>query len=224
MRKRRAFHIAVTGFFLFQAGACERGNPGLNDSDTVIAGYRIEGKLIDDFQRPLTGVEVFLYYDLALLSGDSTSRAYIPTVQSEVVTVDVKDTTGQVIRLVFSGPAPQDSAVYFFWDGRNDSGDVVRSGIYLISYTVASVVKKSYRMIVDGNLNCVTDTGGRFVIPGTDLPVDDIAPYYDSSDSFVGQFQITSDVFLRFITPTFDRSFRVSLVKNKITKISVVLN
>jgi hypothetical protein len=224
MRKRTTFYIVVTGCFLFLAGACERGNPGVNDSDTVITGYRIEGKLIDDFQRPLTGVEVFLYYGIAFVSGDSISRAYIPTVQSEVVTVDVKDTTGQVVRLLFSGPAPQDLAVYFFWDGRNDSGDAVRSGIYKISYTVASVVKKSYRMIVDGNLNGVTDTGGRFVIPGTDLPVDDIAPYYDSSDSFVGQYQITSDVFLRFITPTFDRAFKVPLIKNKITDGSRTLN
>jgi len=224
MRRRALVHIAGTGLLLLLMGACERGNPGVSDSDITITGYQIEGKLIDAFQRPLVGVRVLLYYDIALLSADSISRAYTPSVQGEIVTVNVKDTTGQVIRLLFAGPAPQDSDLYVFWDGRNDSGNVVRSGIYTVSYAVASVVKKSYRLIVDGNQNAVTDTEGRFVIPGFDLPVGDVALYYDSADAFVGQFQITSDVFLRFVTPSFDRTFRISLVKDKITNFSVVLN
>ena len=222
--RRPVLHSAVAAIMVFLIGGCDRRNPGLIDSEIPIAGYRIEGKLSDDFQRPLVGVDVLLYYDISLLSLDSVSRIYTPAVQGEIVTVDVNDTTGQVVRLLFSGPAPQDSSLYVYWDGRDDSGNVVRSGIYRVSYTVSSSVRKSYRMIIDGNRNAVTDANGRFVIPGTDLPVNDIASYYDSSDSFIGQYQIVDGVFLRFITPTFDRTVRVALVKDRITNFSVVLN
>ena len=217
-------HMAGAGFLLLLAAGCNRPAPGLNDSETAMNGYRIEGKLIDEFLRPLVGVQVLLYYDLSFISADSTSRAYTPSSQGEVVTIEVKDRAGQTVRTLFSGPAPQDSLVVVSWNERDDNGDIVRSGLYTVTYTVAGVVRQSYRLIIDGNQNSVTDTEGRFVIPESDLPVDEIAPYYDSSDAFVGEFQIRNEVFLRFVAPSFARTFRVALVKNKITNFVVVLN
>jgi len=158
-------HMAGAGFLLLLAAGCNRPAPGLNDSETAMNGYRIEGKLIDEFLRPLVGVQVLLYYDLSFISADSTSRAYTPSSQGEVVTIEVKDRAGQTVRTLFSGPAPQDSLVVVSWNERDDNGDIVRSGLYTVTYTVAGVVRKSYRLIIDGNQNSVTDTEGRFVSP-----------------------------------------------------------
>lgn len=224
MKTGRFTYIALAGFLFILMEGCDRRVPGLSESDPVIDGYRINGKLVDDFLRPLVGVQVVLYYALAFAGSDSVDRAYTPSVQGEFVTVEVKSWTGLTVRVLFAGPAPQDSTLYVPWDGRDDSGNIARSGLYTVTYTVANVVRKSYRFIVDGNPNDVTDAEGRFMIPESDLPVNEIAPYYDSNDAFVGRFQISDEVFLRFVGASFSRTFRVSLLKNRITNFSAVLN
>ena len=222
--KSELAHVACAGLLFFFLASCERGVPGANDADVVINGYRIEGQVLDGFLRPLVGVRVILYYGLAFASGDSVSRAYSPTVQGEYVTVEVKNAAGQAVRVLFAGPAPQDSMFYVPWDGRDDGGAIVRSGMYAVTYTVTGTVKKSYRQIVDGNQNDTTNVEGRFVIPEADLPIGEIAPYYDSTDEFVGEFEITDQVYLRFVDQTFARTYRVAPVKNRVTKFSVVIN
>lgn len=224
MTKKGSGHIPVVILLFVLVGGCDRSIPGTNDSDTLIDGYRIEGMIVDDFLRPLVGVRVILFYGLAFANGDSVDRGYSPAVQGEIVTVEVKRGTGEVVRLLFAGPAPQDSVLYVPWDGRNDSGEIERSGIYTVTYTVSNTVRKSFRLIIDGNQNAVTDSEGKFLIPESDLPVDEIAPYYDSNDGFVAQFRITDEVFLRFISTSFSRTYRVALLKNRITHFSAVVN
>lgn len=222
--KRETAHVAGAVALLLVLAGCERGDPGLVETERPINGYRIEGQVMDGFLRPLVGVQVILYYGLAFASGDSISRAYTPAVQGENVTVEVKNPAGQTVRVLFSGAAPQDSSLYVPWDGRDGNGGIVRSSIYTVTYSVAGDIRKSYRQIVDGNQNDTTDAEGRFVIPEPDLPVGEIAPYYDSNDAFVGEFEVLDQVYLRFVGPSFARTYRVTLLKNKTTNFSVVMN
>jgi len=224
MTRKRLVSIALVGLLVVFMEGCNRKVPGLNDPEVAIDGYRIEGAIVDDFLRPLAGVQVILFYSLAFANGDSVDRAYSPSSPGEFVTVEVKSWTNQTVRVLFAGQAPQDSMLYVPWDGRDDSGSVVRSGIYTVTYTVSSVVRKSFRLIVHGNQNAVTDAEGKFVIPESDLPVDEIAPYYDSNDAFVGQFQFSDQVLLQFLSTSFSRTYRVALLKNKITNFSAVVN
>ncbi len=222
--KRKLAHIARVGMLFLCFASCDRSVPGPDDSDVTINGYRIEGQVLDGFLRPLVGVQVVLYYGLAYVDGDSVSRAYTPAAQGEFVTVEVKNTSGQAVRVLFAGLAPQDSGLYIPWDYRDDDGAVVRSGLYTVTYSVTGNVRKSYRQVVDGNPNDTTDAEGRFVIPESDLPVGEIAPFYTSSDVFDGEYEIMNEVFLRFVSPAFSRTYKVVLLKDKVTNVPIELN
>lgn len=222
MRRLATFHCVIASIAFFVV-ACDRSSPGVNDADIAINGYRIEGTVRDGFLRPLGGMEVRLYYTLVLESTDSVSRVYQPQTPGEFIVVEVKDAAGGLVNTLFAGQA-NDSDLFVIWNQLDSLGNPVRSGLYTISYSVGSVIRMSYRQIVDGNPNAGTDSNGRFVIPESDLPIGEIAPYFDAVGVFLGQYEISDEVFLQFVDPSFSRTYRVPLTKDKTTNFSPVLN
>ncbi len=203
---------------------CDRRGPGITDPEIPVIGYRIEGVVTDELARPVADVQVVLYYDLSPESGDSVTRAYTPADTSEFIIVRVLDASGATVRQLYAGQAPQGSDLYIVWDERDSLGNTVRSGLYSIVFTVSGQVRKSYRLIVDGNLNAVTDSLGRFEIPESDLPVDEIAPFYDEDSRFLGNYRITDQVYLLFTAPSYtSRTFHIVLAKNRVTNFSAIL-
>lgn len=64
---------------------------------------------------------------------NSTTRFTLSSHKPQPFEIDVYNTLGQKVGRIWQGVVPQDTPIHVTWDGRNDFGSVVGSGIYFIA-------------------------------------------------------------------------------------------
>jgi hypothetical protein len=198
--------------------ACERDIPPTAGAETTV-GYQIEGFVLDGLGNPVRGLPIALYYDYGLVdTGPPPSKTFQPGDPNDVVRVTVFDRSNRPLRTLFQGKALEEGFLEIDWDQKDVVGNPVPSGVYTVQYIVGGQTKKSYPVVVSGNVTARTDTSGRYVIPDEYLPVDfyPVPLYSADSSSFLGNYRITPYVILEFqLQPS--RYAYVMLTRDQIT-------
>ena len=215
--------VIVFFAFLLVFLGCER-DLGFNTFE-VISGYRIEGRATDRIGNPVRNVDVRVFYDYEYMDYNAPpTKEYDVPGSTPTVTVVVRNRAGQLIRTLFSGNPPAGPFV-IDWDKKDVNGNDVPSSTYSVHYDVNNVSQKSYTVTVDGTIVTRTDTLGRYTVPGDNLPVGYYpVPIFSSSGStFFGNHRITSLVRLSFVTPSRSRTVSVTLLKDRVTLVDVII-
>ena len=201
---------------------CERDIPVAATSTIPVSGYRIEGTITDGLRRPLVGVPIRLFYDPTFVGTDSIpTMSYLLQAVNEFVRVLVYTSSGQFVRSLFAQTVT-DTAIVIIWDQRSDAGVPVASGLYSVQYRVGSEIRKSYDVIVDGNITATTDSAGFYSVNETNLPVGAVVQYYNGL-TFLGWYRLEPSVFLQIDAPTLNRIYHVALEKNIVTEFSLIV-
>lgn len=199
---------------------CGREIPLESQPPTAVNGYRIEGTMSDGLGRPLMDLPVRLFYDPAFSNTDSIpDPGYAGT--NEFVRVSVYDSDANPVRQLFSGVV-QETTIVITWDHLDDGGNAVGSGLYNVEFVVGSQIRKSYDVIVDGNVTAYTDSLGHYVIREKNLPVGATVPYYNGGN-FLGWYRLDPSVYLEFDTQSGPRTYHVGLDKDVVTEFSAVI-
>lgn len=187
--------------------------------------YRIEGTVTDRYGNAAIGVQVFLYYDYAYVDRNPPpSRSCTVDDSTKPVTVGVFDQHNALRRTLFQGLPPA-STFAVAWDHCDSAGVPMPSGVYTVQYLVNGATRASYPVVVDGGQVAVTNGSGKFVVPEENLPVGFYpAPLFTSDSSyFYGNYQITSRVYLAFVTPQDNFSRAVDLLKGQVNVLDVTI-
>lgn len=208
-------------FFLALLLSCREILPV--EQEENITGYQINGSVTNQSGTPILNVNILLFYDEQKISNTQTDTtvAFI-TDTNQVVTIQVFSVKNILVRTLFInkmtiGPVPR-----FSWDGLNDKGVEVTSGLYLVRYRIDTAVVKESPVVIDGNISARTDSNGCFVIPNEYLPVNKTYDKY-LQDTFQGAFLIGSSVVLELVSGTSVKTGRVYLKKDKVTKVNITM-
>lgn len=173
---------------------------------------------------PLDSVEVILWYNYAVYQttpldtvqvviNDSTKIVYVA-----VYTYDYR----YVRQLFFSfhrpGVLPR-----FRWDERNDDGDFVPSGKYIIRYEYDTTIVKEVSYIAEGHTTSMTDGAGRFTLTNANLPIGAVADFYRSDGRYEGTFIVKPKIALEFVKGNARSTAEVMLERDKLIRGSFIL-
>ena len=218
--KKAILSLAV----LFMASGCERQLPVVDD--LTIAGYQIQGKVTDRIGNPIPNVSVLLDYNANIIPVDSIpTRQYFVSDTSSPIYAVVTNLTNTVV-MIITNPRKVSGLFQAIWNGEDSSGTTAPSGIYHVQYIVNGLVVHSYDQLVSGGRVAITDSQGRYSIPGQFLPIDSASvPYFSSFDSsYVGNLHITNDVILTFVYSSHLRQAEQALNFGLITIIDVMFD
>ncbi|MBI4417984.1 MAG: hypothetical protein HY563_04350 [Ignavibacteriales bacterium] len=200
---------------------------GCRDTDLVevrrpTEGYQIEGTVLDGLDQPVIGVAIKVSYGMDFVSSSpQPQREYILQSPGEYVVIDVYDLKNRLVRNL-AAESPSGPSFYRPWDKRNNSGNLVRSGVYIVRYVVDGAVRHSYPVLVDGHVTATTDANGVFSISDDSLPVGYYpVPLYTGTDAFVGNYRINNVVYLELTIGTTTHRFGIILRMNEVTRLAV---
>jgi hypothetical protein len=207
----------------FLVCGCERQVPVIED--LRIDGYQIEGTVTDRIGNPIPNVGVRLQYTRESLVIDSVAtREYVvtdPNAALQAIVVDSDDRVVPALPTSFYNSG-RFTAV---WNGRDTSGTIVPSGVYVIQYLVDGIVRYSYRQLVDNGKVTATDPFGRFQITAKNLPIDVYPiPFFRSDGSFVAFIRITNEMYVWFDLPSRSRATYRTIEKGRITLIDIMFD
>jgi len=191
-----------------------------------ISGYRIEGRVTNNLDEPLPGVDVRLGYDYDYENGDSPPpHAYTVSGGNLPVMVAVFDSRDRLVRVISSGEV-EPGTYQTRWDLLDSLGRDVRAGLYEVRSIVGVDTLMVYTVVVDGTVTARSDSAGEFVITQDCLPIGyEPVPLYSADGTvFYGNYRIRSDVFLSFTNAVWTKELTVSVEKDRITPADVVLN
>ena len=120
----------------------------------TVTGDGVSGGVLDVFNFPnpfdlQTKTKYLIHGDgTASLTTDGTIIRYtIPAANGGPATIDIYDVVGEKVRSIDLGIPTTDKYQYQVWDGRNDSGNKVASGVYIGVLKVGGA-KKFWKMAV----------------------------------------------------------------------------
>lgn len=203
---------------------CERDTQLLSVDTTT--GYKVQGTVTDRIGNPVVGVNVSVWYDYDLVDRNpAPSKDFTVTDSTKTVSVIVRNRADQVIRTIFSGTLPPGNYT-FDWDMKNANGNDPPASMYTVHYLVDGVSQKSYSVTVSGTIVALTDVQGQYTIPDDNLPIGFYpVPIYSFDKSiYYGNHRIVSSVRLAFVTAARTREVVVSVSKDVVKKIDVVLD
>lgn len=186
-------------FFLIISFSCREIEP--YDNPENVQGYRLEGVLTTVNGIRIGGalVELYYYYNYYSDKPIDTMQAIV-TDPSQIVDVSVYTIDNQYLRTIYNGPAGMTGPLpHYDWDGKDDLGNSVPSGKYLIRISIDSGIIKFSTAIIDGHVTAVTDQMGRFVIPNENLPVGELFDVYSLNGNFFASYQVRDYIALVFI-------------------------
>jgi hypothetical protein len=203
---------------------CQRDLPYQTSPEQPIAGYRIEGYVIDHLGVPLKGIRVGVWYDYEFVDTfQPPSSSFFVDDSTKNVVVRVLDRNQNVRAILLEGHSPV-GPLDVEWDKRDSYGNLVPSGIYTVDFSQNGVHKASHTVLVDGAVTAVTDSLGYYAIPDENLPIGFYpVPRYSSYDSqFMGNYSITSSITLELYLDV-HRGTSVSVTKDQVTRYDFVL-
>jgi hypothetical protein len=208
-------------FFLALLLSCREILPV--EQEENITGYQINGSVTNQSGNLIPNVIVLLYYDEQKISYTQTDTTVVfVTDTNQVVTIQVFSIKNILVRTLFLNKMTIGHVPRFSWDGLNDKGVEVPSGLYLIQYKIDTAVVKESPVVIDGIISARTDTDGHFVIPNEYLPVNKTYDKY-LQDTFQGVYLIGSSVVLELVFGTYVKTGRVYLKKDKVTKVNITM-
>lgn len=197
----------------------------LNDPALKINGYGIEGHVFDRFGNPIPDVDVYLDYGTRFVNnGPEPSKVYTVTGSPENITVLVYTRAGSLYRTIgtysgITGPFSID------WDKLKQSNEPALPGVYSVRYQVGSNERLSYPVLVYNTQITRTDSTGRYSVTDQNLPVDFYPiPEYSSNGTFIGNYQITNEVYLQFSSSQGSILRSLLTVKDQLVQFDVRLN
>lgn len=222
MLKAVQFFAFTAIFILFFS--CER-EIILNDPALKINGYGIEGHVYDHFGNPIPDVDVYLDYGTRFVdNGPEPSKVYTVTGSPENITVLVYTRSGSLYRTIgtYTGVTGLFSVE---WDKIGPSSEPALPGVYSVRYYVGSSERLSYPVLVYNTRISRTDSNGRYSIADQYLPVDFYPiPEYSSNGTYLGNSQITNEVFLEFSSSQGSIPKTLLIVKDQLVQFNVGFN
>lgn len=186
------------------------------------SGYQIEGIVTTSNGFPLEGVEIRLFYQYGnQFPAQDTGCVFVPDSVNNIQAA-VSDFDGNIVRR-FTVPNLFWCIPRNIWDGRDSTSALMKNGLYTIAVYFNGSLAKQYKWLVDARLTAVTNGNGQFLIPKCCLPVEEIVDLYDSLGAYDGTFDITSEVALRASTTNARRTVFLTLLKDRITRINIIL-
>jgi hypothetical protein len=191
--------VIITGSFFLLSLSCRDVQPVFVSEQ--ISGYYLRGIVTTASGTPIDSVEVILYYNYS----------YIGSTPIDTITVTVPDASTHVnvavytmknvfIRTLFSGTMPHAGIISSFaWNGLDEYGHAVPSGLYQIRYTVGSTIVKNTPYIIDGHPTARTDSTGYFTLTNENLPIGNRFDASSSDIPSVGVYQITPQITVQFL-------------------------
>ena len=190
-----------------------------------ISGYRLDGIVADNAGFPVAGAAVYVYY-----SADDAGPGPIDTVKvvvtdsTKTVDISVYTTAYRFVRTPYFGFRSPGPIPRFTWDGHDENGQLVGSGMYLIGYQIGDTVYKYSRIVVDGLATDTTDGNGRFSITQDHLPVGKIFDSYDGTGAYTSTLRISPDVSIILRKGGVESSLTtIPLVKDQVTTATFTL-
>jgi len=116
-----------------------------------------EGTLIEEEEEPpsppheITQNKLYPLYPVSFnpLAGESAVIKYDVVDESSKVTVKVYNVFGELVRTVINGEIKNGPQTYYeLWDGKNDKGEVVGNGIYLVSISIGKKYNEVRKVLV----------------------------------------------------------------------------
>ena len=211
--------------FLVAVAVCGCERQPLFVEAPPISGYRIEGKVTDRIENPVANANVRLFYDYDYVDSKSPpSKQFTVTDSTKLITVAVRNSSNQTIRILYSGTRSVGPFIVD-WNQKDSSGAEVPSSVYSVHYLVDGVSQKSYPVTVSGTVVTKTDNKGWYSIPDENLPVGFYpVPIYSSYDTtYYGNHRINNFVRLVFETPVQNREIFITLTKDRITQVDIVI-
>ena len=187
-----------------------------------LSGYQLEGNVVTQSGFPLQGVEVQLFYQPGnLYVAQDTARIPVPD-STTAIDVAVVSYDGKFIRSFSVSPAYQ-TLPRNLWNEKDSSGADAKNGIYFIRVSFNHVFARQYEWLVDGHVTATTDDQGQFVIFPRSLPIGSIVDLYDSSGVYQETADIAADILVRARSQTSQRTGYVTLTRDQITRITIVM-
>jgi hypothetical protein len=217
-------HGVMLVVFLGGVLGCQRELPYPTSPEKPIAGYQIEGYVIDHLGVPLKGVRVAVWYDYEFIDTlQPPSTTFFVDDPTKNVEVRVLDRNQKVRAILFEGRAPV-GPLDVEWSKKDSYGNSMPSGIYTVDYSLNGVHRASYTVVVDGAVTAVTDSLGYFSIPDENLPIGFYpVPRYSSYDSqFDGNYSITPSIYLELYLDI-HRGTSISVSKDQVTRYDFVV-
>jgi hypothetical protein len=190
----------------------------------AIDGYELQGVVTSQNGMPLDSVAVRLDYDFSFVSSRSLDTIQVVVTDStKIVFVAVFEPSGRYVRELFFGFRSAGVVPHFKWDERDDNGEIVPSGPYVVRYVVDTVIVKEVGAIADGNISAYTNENGAFTLTGDRFPVGVQFNLYTDAGEFAGVYRVLEDVQLRFSKGSFTSSYIVTMNHNSITRSTFTL-
>jgi hypothetical protein len=102
--------------------------------------------------NPFTRSTVISYSSLVgarcVVPKDLDSDLELSIVDCRLSTVAIHDLSGRVVRSFQISKSPDLQIIRLSWDGRNDAGKVVRSGVYFVKLTVGNEFSKTKKLLL----------------------------------------------------------------------------
>jgi hypothetical protein len=166
---------------------------------------------------PIESVAVWLTYTVEQYDTTQLDTVNIVvTNRAQIYSVDVYDIHGSYVRNLYSGYPDLGAFPRFFWDGRDDSLRMMKSGKYYIRYTRNATILKTVPYLMDGLITAWTDGDGNFTIGEDNLPIGELFDWYNYDGSFNTVVQVTRDLTIYLSRATLHKVYTVTLQTNNI--------
>jgi len=201
---------------------CREVGPYSPNSSSSFHGYQLQGNVVTQSGFPLQGVELEVFYDFRSgYPAQDTTAIPVPD-STDTIEVSVFSDDGILVK-TFVLPPVYTTLPRNIWNENDSSGVPVKSGAYFIRVYFDGAFARQYQWLVDGHVTAVTDDQGQFVITKLSLPIGIVCDLYDSAGTYRETAQITEEIFIRATRQGTVRTGYVTLAKDQITQITIVM-
>ncbi len=188
-------------------------------------GYELVGTVTSANGIPLGGVDVLLFYNYDFYgSTPIDTQKVVVRDSSKIVDIAVYTAKLAFVRQLFLGYHSPGVLPPTSWDGRDDFGNLVPSGKYLIRYVVDTVIVKYSPVVIDGHVTATTDRNGSFTIGADNLPIGTIFDSYFINGSYDATYEIIPAVDILLHKSTLSTGYTgIALGSNQVTTIALTL-
>lgn len=194
------------------------------EASIPITGYQLDGTVTTPNGIPLDSVQVILWYTYSLYRTTPLDTIQVVVTDStKILYVAVYTSNFRYVRKLFfsfhrTGVVPR-----FPWNEKDDNGNFVPSGKYIIRYVYDTTIVKDVPHIAEGHPTAMTDARGRFSLTNANLPIGEIADFYYSNGDYEGTLRVQNDIILEFVKGEARNVYRVALQRNKLVRGSFTL-
>jgi hypothetical protein len=182
-----------------------------------IARYGLSGRVTSANGVAIESVAVSISYNF--IQYDTTQLDTVNIIvdsRLHIYSVDVFDIHGLRVRNLYFDYPQLGAFPRFFWDARDDSFHLVKSGKYFIRYVRDATILKVVPYLVDGLVTARTDNDGNFTVGQDNLPVGELFDLYSYGGTFEGVYQVTRDINVDLAKATLHRGYTVTLQINNV--------